>query len=149
MIKLERTSSFRIDIVNSLLQIEESMTARSRDRSSNAKNRRNQKTIKRQQDFETFINREFSRFEYVKAKTIVLHKEDVASKITNVLRRADSASERERERRRKRERERESSVAAEQRKILISAVEEERKRERRRERSRERERRDRKQAASK
>jgi hypothetical protein len=147
MIRLERISSSRIDVVNPLLQIEESMTAKSRDRSSDAKNRRNQKTIRRQQDFETSINREFSRFEHVKAKTTVLHNEDVASKITNVLRRADSASEREQERRR--ERGRESTVAAEQREILISAVEEERGRERERERSRGRERRDRKQAASK
>jgi hypothetical protein len=149
MIRLERISFFRIDVVNSLLQIEESVTARSRDRSSNAKNRRNQKTTKKQQDFETSINRELSRFEHVKAKTTVFHNEDVASKITNVLRRADSASERERERRRERKRERESTVAAEQREIFIPAVEEERGRERERERSRGRRRRDREQAASK
>jgi hypothetical protein len=107
------------------------MTARSRDRSSNAKNRRNQnqKTIKKQQDFETFINREFSRFEHVKTKTTIFHNKDVASKITNVLRRVNSVSERERKRAREkaRKRARKKIIAVEEKENVI--FEEKRERE--------------------
>ncbi len=127
------------------------MIARTRNRSQDAKN-----ITKRQAAFETSINRELSRFEHVKAETTILHNENVASEVENVLHRIDSALERERklkrerERERERERKRESIVAAEQRDNIISTVdEEERERDRNRERQRERKRRDREQAASK
>jgi hypothetical protein len=97
----------------------------------------------------------------VKAETTILHNENVASEVKNVLHRADSAFERKRRRERRRERERErrreSIVAAEQRENIISVMKEvvkevmkeERRRDRERRRSRDRERRDREQAVSK
>jgi hypothetical protein len=118
---------------------------RSRERSSNAENRR-------KQVFETFIARESSQFERMKMKTAVNNEKKMKSKIKNVIHRADSALERERERERRRERRRVSIIAVEREENLLSAVdEEEREREQRRdrERSRSRERRDREQAASK
>jgi hypothetical protein len=132
-VKFERILFFRDDVVNSLLLIEELLIARSRDRSQDAEN-----IIRRQAAFETSINREFSRFEHVKAKATILHNEDVASEVKNVLHRADSALGRRRRQERERERERESIVAAEQRENIISAVEEERERDRERDRGRER-----------
>ncbi len=121
---------------------------KSRDRSQNAENKRNE-IIKRKQIFETFIACLFSQFESVKMKTTLNNQKNVLFEIKNVVHRADLASERKRERKRERSREqerrreRESTVAVEQREILISAVEEERERDRKWERSRERERRDR------
>ncbi len=164
--RFERSSSFHVDVVNSLLLVEESLIARTRDRSQDAKNireknaiqERNEMINRRTREFEASIHRESSNFERVKAEMTILHNEDVASKIQNVLHRADSALERERERERgrgrgrerARERGQESTIAAEREEILISAVnEEERGRERSRERRRGRERRDRGQAASK
>jgi hypothetical protein len=138
--RFERSSSSRIDVVNSLLLIQESMIARSRNRSQNAKN-----IIKRQAAFEVFINREFSRFEHVKAKTIVLHNENVAMKIENVIHRADSASDRDRERKRDRERDRkrareqkrESTIAVqEKRENVISEVDEDELKKKKRTRTR-------------
>ncbi len=151
------------------------MIARTRDRSQDAKNIRERNAIqernenreminKRTREFEASIHRESSNFERMKAEMTIIYNEDVASKIQNVLHRADSAPERERgrgrererERRRGRGRERESTIAAEREEALISAIDEEergRKRERERERERERgrgrERRGRRQAASK
>jgi hypothetical protein len=157
--RFERSLSSRIDVVNSLLLIQESMIARSRNRSQDAKN-----ITRRQAAFEAFINREFSRFEHVKAKTIVLHNENVATKVENVIHRADSVSDRNRKRKRDRERdrerarrqERESTIAVQEKKEnVISEVDEdelrerERKRERDRSRERKRERERRKQAISK
>jgi hypothetical protein len=93
----------------------------------------------------------------VKAEATILHNENVASEVENVLHRADSAFERERRRERRRERERESIVAAEQRENIIPVMKEvmkeerrrDRRRDRERERSRNRKRRDREQAVSK
>ncbi len=159
MCRFERSSFSRIDVVNFLFLIQESMIARSRNRSQNAKN-----IIKRQAAFEAFINRKFSRFQHVKAKTIVLHNENVATKIENVIHRIDFASNRDQERKRDRERdrerareqERESIIAVqEERKNVISEVDEnelrKKKRERKRNRSRKRrrERKRRKQTISK
>ncbi len=153
-VKFERILSSRDDVVNSLFLIEESLIARSRDRSQNAKN-----INRRQAVFETSINREFFQFERVKMKTALNNQQEMTSKIKNVIHRADSVSKRERERerarkrRRARERRRASTIAVEKEENLISAVDEEerrrkRERERERERSRNRER-DREQAASK
>ncbi len=163
--RFERTLSSRNDVVNSLLLIEESLIARTRDRSQDAKN-----INRRQAAFETFINREFSQFERVKMKIALNNQKEMTSKIQNVIHHADSASGRERGRKRERERvtererereqetgrerDRESAVAADQEdadqeEIVISAIEEERKRDKERERLRERERRDREQAVSK
>ncbi len=122
--------------------MKESLIARIRERSQDAENIRDRDKVKirKTRDFETSTLRESSNFERMKAKMIVLHDEDVASKIQNVLHRADSALERERER----EREREFTVAVEKREDFISEVDEEesrrRKTERERDRSRDRER---------
>ncbi len=153
-VRFERTLLSRDDVVNSLLLVEESLIARSRDRSQDAKN-----INRRQTAFETSINRESSQFERVKMKIALNNQKEMTSKIENVIHRADSAFERERERERKqarareraRERGRVSTIAVEREENLISAVDEEerrRERKRERERSRERERRDREQAAS-
>jgi hypothetical protein len=165
MIKFERISSFRIDVVNSLFLIQEFLITKSRDRFQDAKNKRTKKMktiiIKKNRAFEAFINKQSSDFELMKAKTTVLHDENLSFEIQNVLHRADFAFERERERERKRERERERERERKQRRKqefiaavekkkqnVISAVDEE-ERERERSRERERERRDREQAASK
>jgi hypothetical protein len=135
----------------SLLSIAKSEMIKSRERSSDAENRK-------QQVFEIFIARELSQFERVKMKTALNNQKEMKSKIKNVIHRADFSFERERERKREREREREqarrrrrvSTIAVKKEEIFISAVDEEkRERERDRKRSRERERRDQRQAASK
>ncbi len=51
---------------------------------------------KRIREFEASTHRESSNFKKMKAEMTILHNEDVASKIQNVLHRADSALERER-----------------------------------------------------
>ncbi len=114
--RFERSSSFHVDVVNSLLLIEESLIARTRDRFQDAKNIREKENAiqernenreminKRIREFEASIHRESSNFEKMKAEMTILHNEDVASKIQNVLHRADSAFGRERERERERER---------------------------------------------
>ncbi len=71
------------------------MITKFRDRSQDAKNINKQQTI-----FETSTNRELSRFEHVKAKATILHNKNVASKMQNVLHRADSTFERKREQKR-------------------------------------------------
>jgi hypothetical protein len=144
--KFDKIASFHSDLFLSIAKFE---MIRSRERSSDAENRK-------QQVFETFIAREFFQFERVKMKTALNNQKEMKSKIENVIHRADSALKQRRERKRRRrqkrarKRERVSIIAVEREENLISAVdEEERKRERDRERSRERERRDREQAASK
>jgi hypothetical protein len=182
MNRFERSSFSHVDVVNSLLLVEESLIARTRDRSQDAKNIREKRIAiqeenerrkminRRTREIEAFTHRESSNFERVKAEMTIIHNEDVASKIQNVLHRADSASRRERERERERARERArerrrvSIIAVEREENFISAVDEsavdesavneeerrsERERERERERSRERGRRDQGQAASK
>jgi signal transduction histidine kinase len=69
--RFERILSSRNDVDNSLLLIEELLISRTRDRSQDVENRR-------QTTFEVFINREFSRFEHVKAKTTILQDESLA-----------------------------------------------------------------------
>ncbi len=134
-----------------------------RENAIQERNKNREMINKRTRQFKSSTHRESSNFDRVKAEMTILYNKDVASKIQNVLHRADFALKRERERERKRrrererkrarEREQESTIAVEREEILRSAVavdEEERERERRRERSRdrERERRDREQAAS-
>ncbi len=99
MYRFERLISSQIDMINSFLLISESQMIRSRERSSNAEN-------KREQVFETFIARQSSQFEHVKMKTALNNQEKMTSKIQNVIHRADLVSGRERDRRRERERER-------------------------------------------
>jgi hypothetical protein len=125
--RFERSSSFHVDVVNSLLLVEESLIARTRDHSQDAKNIRKRENaiqeknenremiIKKTREFEAFIHRKSSNFERMKTEMTILHNEDVTSKIQNVLHRADSAFERERERERKRERERERERAQRER----------------------------------
>jgi hypothetical protein len=120
-IKFDKTASSHSD---PLLSIAKSEMIRSRERSSDAENRR-------QQVFETFIARELSQFERVKMKTALNNQKEMKSKIKNVIHRADSAFERERERERRRKRERArkrrrvSTIAVEREENLISAVDEE------------------------
>ncbi len=98
------------------------MIARTRDRSQDANNvreeinnRKDAKNIRgkinnrKTSEFEASTHREPSNFEKVKAEMIVLHDENVASKIQNVLHRADSTLERER-RGRERDRGREHAL---------------------------------------
>ncbi len=144
------------------------MISRTRDCSQDAKNIQEKNAIqerneernddeeminKRTREFKAFIHRESSNFERMKVEMTILHDENVASKIQNVLRRIDSALKRERERERARkrkrektrkktrertrERERESSITVEREENLIFVVDEERQ-----EQSREREPRD-------
>ncbi len=102
------------------------------------KNVRERINNRRTREFEAFTYRESFNFERIKAEMIVLHNENVASKIQNVLHQANSVFERERrERERARRRERELIIAAEREENLISAVDEE-ERERKRERERRR-----------
>jgi hypothetical protein len=104
-------------IVDSLLQMQESEIARSRDRSQKAKNKRQStKNVKmknvemlnrREQAFQDSTAREFFRFERVEMKMTTKHDEIIDSKIEHAVHRADSVSDRRRRRERKRERERE------------------------------------------
>jgi hypothetical protein len=80
--------------------MQKSTMIRSRDRSSETKNRRTQ-------TFDDFINREPSQFERVNQEMTVLHNEILDLEMKNVLHRANLASERGRERKRERRRERE------------------------------------------
>ncbi len=124
--------------------MKKSLIARTRERSQDAKNikDRNRVKIRKTRNFKTSTLRESSNFERMKAEMIVLHDENVASKIQNVLHRVDSALERERERERKRERERarerEFTVVVEKRQNVISQADEEESKEREREKERER-----------
>ncbi len=124
------------------------MIARTRERSQNAKNIKVK--IRKTREFETSTFRESSNFERIKAEMIILHNEDVASKIQNVLNRADSAFKRKRERKRARERERKRkrerarareftvAVAVEKRENVIFEVDEKESKKREREQSRDR-----------
>ncbi len=73
---------FQCDIfINFLLEMQNSQTIRSRDRSSNMKNKRNEEIIKREQAFETSIVRQLSQFERVKMKIVLNNQEKMTSKI--------------------------------------------------------------------
>ncbi len=113
--KFERISH----IVDSLLHVQESEIARSRDRSQKAENRRQSKNAKnvkmknvemlnkREHAFQDSTARKFFRFERVEIKMTTRHDEMIDSKIKHVVHRADLISDRRRRRERKRERERE------------------------------------------
>ncbi len=73
---------------------------RTRDRSQDAKNRR-------EQVFEVFTSRVSSQFERVEMKTAIINNEEISAKIERIIRQADSVSRRERKRERERSRERE------------------------------------------
>jgi uncharacterized membrane protein YukC len=110
--------------------MKQSDVARTRERSSEAENRRIA-------TFETFIARESSQFERVAMKTTIANDEKISREIKRIIQRANSVSRRERESKRARERKSESERARES----------ESRRERERERDRERETRDRDQTA--
>jgi hypothetical protein len=104
-------------IVDSLLHVQESEIARSRDCSRRAKNRRQSKNAKnikmtnveilnkKEQAFQDSTAREFSRFERVEIKMTIKHDEMIDSKIEHAIHRVDSVSDRERDRERRRRRE--------------------------------------------
>jgi hypothetical protein len=78
----------------------------------------------------TFINREFSKFKYVKTKTTIFFNDIVALKVKNVLHRINFALEQKRERKQewKRKRERELIIFVAQRKNIISTINEDKRR---------------------
>jgi hypothetical protein len=100
--------------------MKQSDVARTRERSSEAENRK-------VATFETFIARESSQFERVAMKTTIANDEKISREIERIIRRANSVSRRERRSERARERESE----------LERARESESERERRRDRERE------------
>jgi hypothetical protein len=100
--KFEKSISSRIDVVNSLLQINNSKIVRSRDRSLETENRWQIK-------FDASTNRVSSQYEMIGMKTT----EIIDSVIERVIQRADLASRRERRERRKRERRAERAERAE------------------------------------
>ncbi len=93
IIKFERILSSS----NLLLQVQEFEITRTRDRSQNAENRR-------EQIFEFFIARESSQFERVEMKTAIFNNEEISAKIKRVIHRVDLVSDRERDCDRERER---------------------------------------------
>ncbi len=116
-IKFERIISSAIQIIDSLLNIQDSNIIRSRDRSSETKNRRrknlhtdtkveNVVITAREQAFENFTLRESSQIERVQMKMITIHDEAMNSKTELAVHRVNSVSDRERERERDRERDR-------------------------------------------
>jgi hypothetical protein len=91
--------------------MQESKTARSRDRSQKVENRRqsnNAKNVKmknvemfnkREQVFQDSTAQEFSRFKRVEMKMTTMHNEMIDSKIKHAVYRVNSALNRKRERR--------------------------------------------------
>ncbi len=124
--RFERDVSLQNAIIDSLLRVQESDVIRSRERSSNAENRRWATTTTttetknlhtdtkvkkiavtaRQQAFENSTVRQLSQFERVQMKT-TMSDEMMNSKTVLAVHRADSASGRRRRRDRERERSRE------------------------------------------
>jgi hypothetical protein len=90
--RFEKPISSRIDVVNSLLQINNSKIVRPRDRSLEAENRR-------QIEFDASTNRVSSQFEMIEMKTA----EMIDPAIERVIQRADPAPGRRRRGRRGRE----------------------------------------------
>jgi hypothetical protein len=133
--KFERIQ--QIEIIDSLLRVRESEMIKSRDRSSKAENRRrltkNVKnlyidlkmksyidmkmkqvtSIAKKRAFENSTLRQFSQFERVQMKTMMLN--EMNSKTTFVVHRADSISSRRRRRNKERNKERKRSRERERR----------------------------------
>ncbi len=110
----------QIEIIDSLFRVRESKIVRSRERSRDVENRRQEMKLMnvntdtkvkkiivtaRQQAFENSTLRQSSQFERVQMKTIMSNKM-MNSKTTFAVHRVDSASGRRRDRERRRERER-------------------------------------------
>ncbi len=121
-------------IVDSLLHVQESEIARSRDRSQRAENRRQSKNAKnvtmknvemlnrREQAFQDSTARELFRFERVEMKMTTRHDEMIDSKIEHAVHRADSVSGRGRDRGRGRERRRRRKKRGRERRDREQAV---------------------------
>jgi hypothetical protein len=89
MIRFHRHDISSLSVMKSYLSVQKSVVIRSRDRSSDAKNRR-------EQTFETSTNRISSTFERVEMKMRVIHEENVDSNVKRAIHRANSAFERNR-----------------------------------------------------
>jgi UDP-3-O-[3-hydroxymyristoyl] glucosamine N-acyltransferase len=89
MIRFHKHDIFFFSVMKSYLSVQESIVIRSRDRSSDAKNRK-------KQTFEISTNRISSTFERVEMKMKIIHEKNVDSNVKRTIHRANSVFERNR-----------------------------------------------------